>query len=163
MKKDDLASLNKLLENRDPKIDAIKKIDIWKEKYNEELQDYNYIHTIDEFKKINKGGVIKIISLKDEKLKKGGIILDIKKNNKNKWYALVGITNRNILWKIYFDDNYVFFRESYTVFKNNEKTNRFKNILNKFIPQNEISNYKNQLESNNTVDDLYNKYCKNKI
>ena len=43
MKKDDLESLNEILKTRDPKIDAIKKIDEWKEIYNEDLKDYNKI------------------------------------------------------------------------------------------------------------------------
>jgi len=160
MKKDDLESLNEILKTRDPKIDAIKKIDEWKEIYNEDLKDYKYIHTIDEFKTISKGGILKTISLKDEKLKKGGVILDIKKNHKNKWYALVGITNRNILWKIYFDDNYVFFREPYTIFKNNQTTSKFKDFFNNFVPKNELSKYSSEMEPNYVVDKLWNEYRK---
>jgi len=160
MKKEDLDSLNLILENRDPKIDAIKKIDTWKKQYYEQLLDYKYIHTIDEFKKLQKGGIIKIISLKNEELKKGGIILDIKKNYKNKWYALVGITNKNILWKIYFNDNYIFFREQYTLYKNNKETNRMTNFMNSFIPQNEIGKIKSAFEPNENVEYLYNKYVK---
>jgi len=160
MKKGDLESLNEILGKRDPKADAIKKIDIWKEQYNENLEDFKYISSIDEFIKMRKGGVIKIISMKDEILKKGGVILDIKKNNKNKWYALVGITNRNYIWKIYFDDNYIFFREQYTIYKNNQSSDRIKNIISKFIPLNEVDELKTSLKPNKKVDDLYDKYCK---
>jgi hypothetical protein len=161
MKKDDLKFLDDILKNRDPKIDAFKKIDIWKKEYNKELEDYTYIHKLEDFEKMSKGGVIKIISLKDEKLKKGGVILDIKKNNKNKWYVLVGITNRNILWKIYFDDNYIFFREPYTVFKNNKNSIRFNSFFDNFVPKNELGKYTKEMEPNKLVDRLWNEY-KNK-
>jgi len=162
MKKDDLDFLNKMLKHRDPKIDAFEKKDIWYQTYEEELLDYKYIHTIDEFKTMSKGGIIKVISLKDEKLKKGGVILDIKKNNKNKWYVLVGITNRNILWKIYFDDNYVFFREQFTIYKSNENSKWMRNIIGKFIPISEATKESTGIKSKPLLEELHEKYVLSK-
>lgn len=162
MKKDDLESLNKILKHRDPKMDALQKKDIWYEMYEEELLDYKYIHTIDEFKTMSRGGIIKVISLKDEKLKKGGVILDIKKNNKNKWYVLVGITNRNILWKIYFDDNYIFFREQIAIYKSNENSKWMRNIIGKFIPLNEATKESAELQSKPLIESLHEKYVLSK-
>jgi hypothetical protein len=161
MKKDDLESLNLLLKSRDPKLDAFNKMNGWKEQYYEELLDYKYIHSLDEFIKLRKGGIIKIISMKNEILKKGGIILDIKKNNKNKYYALVGITNRNILWKIYFDDNYIFFREQYSIYKNNQSSDNFKHFISKFIPQTDSNEYEFENRPNKNVEYLLKEYSKN--
>jgi len=162
MKKDDLESLNKLLKHRDPKIEVFQKMDTWYQTYEEELLDYKYIHNIEEFKTMSRGGTIKVISMKDEKLKKGGIILDIKKNNKNKWYVLVGITNRNILWKIYFDDNYVFFREQFNIYKSNENSKWIKNIISKFIPLSEAVKESSLLSSKPLLDELHDKYVLSK-
>ena len=101
MKLEDLKSLESLLKERDPKEDGLKKKDIWYDKYENELLDYHYIHNIEDFKKLDLGGIIKPIDLKEENLKSGGLVVKIDKTSKNKYYALV--RNKQFkLWKIYF-------------------------------------------------------------
>jgi hypothetical protein len=159
MKKEDLEDLEKMLKNRDPKEDALEKVPEWKEQYYYELMDYGYVHTLDEFKNINRGGIIKVINIQDEELKKGGLVLDIKKNNKNKWYALVGIPIRRYIWKIYFHENYVFYRERYSIFKKDPHSESMRDSLSKFISNEDKIKYD---KKNYTVERLFTKYVINK-
>lgn len=159
MRKEDMKLLDKMLKDRDPKMDAYEKVPIWKEKYNYELLDFGYVHTLEEFKKMNRGSIMKVISNKDEKLKKGGFIIDVKKNKNNKWFALVGIPSRGYIWKIYYDNNYIFVKESYSLFKNDETTDTFRNTISKFINKDEIDLDKDR---NLTVATLHAKYVLSK-
>ena len=94
MNKSDRESLDILLKNYNPKADGLIKYKEWKEKYLDELLDFKYIHSIDDFKNLNLGGVIKVITLSNEELKKGGILVKIATDTKNKLYAL--LTNNAI-------------------------------------------------------------------
>jgi hypothetical protein len=117
MNKNDKEFLNKLLENHNPKSDGISKAKEWKKKFKEDLIDFTYIHTIDEFIKLGLGGVMKIITLSNEDLKKGGILVKISKDIKNnKWFALLSIPKKRYIWKVYFDTNYIFYRVPYNVY-----------------------------------------------
>jgi hypothetical protein len=159
MKLDDLKSLESLLKNRDPKEDGLKKKDIWYDTYDGELLDYHYIHNLEDFQKLDLGGVIKPIDLKEEILKSGGLLMKIDKTTNNKYYALV--RNKQCkLWKIYFDSNYIFYRKPYSTYKNDDKTKRFTNIMDKFLAKDEVDKY--QTESNPVVEELFNTYKKNK-
>jgi hypothetical protein len=160
MKKEDLESLNYILGHRDPKADALKNLKLWKNNYKEELMDFKYIHTLDEFIKLRKGGVIRIINMENEELKKGGILLNLNKNNKDKWYALVGITNKKIFFKIYFDSNYIFYKEHNSLYKIDEKTEWMTGIMDKFIKKDEIKKYKDQTKNNPVVESLFLEYNK---
>lgn len=159
MRLDDLKSLDELLKERDPKEGALKKTDEWYEMYHDKLMDYHYIHHIEDFKKLDLGGIIKPIDMKDEILKNGGLLVKIDRTPNNKWFAL--LRNKQFkLWKVYFDGNYIFYRKPYSTYKNDEKSKRFKNILDHFIPKDEVDKY--TTESNPVVDELFNKYKKDK-
>ena len=160
MKKEDLKELEKLLKNRDPKQDGIDYHLEWIEK-NNQLFDYTYIHTNEEFKNLKKGGVIKPIRLENYKLMKGGIIIDIKQNKYNHWYALVGLPKMGKVWKIYLNQNYIFYREPYSIYKNNEKTDRFKDILSKFVTPDEKVKYDSLYPVNDKLEKLFKTYKKN--
>ena len=82
--------LNEKLKNIDPREDGLKNYKIWKKKYKIELLDYNYIHTLEEFILLRPGGLIKPVSLMTEEICHGGILINIEKDIKNKWYALLG-------------------------------------------------------------------------
>lgn len=159
MKLEDLKSLESLLKGRDPKEDALEKKDIWYDKYESELLDYHYIHNIEDFKKLDLGGVLKPIDMKEENLKSGGLLVKIEKTKTNKYYALV--RNKQFkLWKIYFDSNYIFYRKPYSTYKNDDKTKRFTNIMDKFVAKDEVNKY--NTESHPVVEELFNEYKKNK-
>jgi hypothetical protein len=155
MKKEDLKELNELLKHRDPKEEAYEKVPAWKEQYYYELMDYSHVHTLDEFKSIPRGRIIKVINIQDEKLKAGGLVIDIKQNKKKQWYALVGIPCRNYIWKIYFHQNYVFLKANLK----NESSEAFKDSISKFVTQEEKEKY---TEKNYAVENLYFKYVLNK-
>jgi hypothetical protein len=158
MKKDDLNSLEKLLAEREPKSDIYDKLNYWKELYYNELLDYKYIHTIEELQVLKLGGVIKIISLRDEKLKKGGILLNLTTDFKGKWYALIGIKEQKKYRKIYFDLNYFFYRDPYGTYKCDSKTQKMKDYLNKFVTQDEVLTITKSSKSNNIINNLFDEY-----
>ena len=160
MKKEDMNFLDSLLKQReDPKKLAL--IGSIKNKYSTELEDFNYIHDLEEFKKLKNGGIIKPVNLQHDELKKGGVLIKIGNDN-NKWYALIGLLNRKIFWRIYFHNNYIYYREPYSTYKTNDKTERFLNAMNHFIPLEEQPKYKEQIKSNQLVDELYKSYVKKK-
>jgi len=167
MLKKDEKELDNLLKNRDPKEDGLKNNILWKKKYNNYLLDYNYIHTLEEFISISKGGFIKPLSIFDEQLKEGGIIIKINKDAGNKWYCLVGIfeTHNKIkynkkIWKIYFDKNYIYYKPPIKISINDDQTELYKNYMDKFISKNELNNYHQENKSNKIVDNLFNYYVK---
>lgn len=167
MFKSDELELDKILANRDPKEDGLKNQKIWKDKYHYELLDYNYVHLIEDFKRFSKGGLIKPISVYNEELKSGGIIIKIDKDDKGKYYALLSIFDKynkikyvKKLWKIYFDKYYIFYKSPDKIDINDNKTEAFKDLRDKFISKDELYLYENQLKGNNIVDNFHNKYVK---
>jgi len=131
--------LNKLLENHDPKKDGLTKAKEWKKKYKEELLDYTYIDTLEKFKNLGLGGIIKPFSLSDD-LRKGGILVKISHEN-NKWYALLSTPKKGYIWKIHFDYNFIFYHVPHNVNISDDSTEAFKNIIDKFIGKDEIEMY----------------------
>lgn len=167
MLKKDKKELDKLLQTRDPKEDGLKNHILWKRKYHENLLDYNYIHTLDEFVSLTVGGLIKPIYIYDEQLKAGGIIIKIEKEEPNKWYCLVGIFDsynkikyNKKFWKIYFDKNYIYYKPPNKISINDDKTELYKNYMDKFISKNELTNFKQENKTNELVDNLFNYYVK---
>jgi len=160
MKKSDRESLDILLKNYNPKADGLIKYKEWKEKYLDELLDFKYIHTIDDFKKLNLGGVIKVITLSNEELKKGGILVKISTDTKNKLYALLSIPNKKYIWKIYFNNSYIFYRPPYNSYINDDKTEAFKNMMDKFVSKEEINQYTTEDSRDNKLNDLFKRYNK---
>jgi len=161
MNKNDRNSLDKLLKDYNPKADGLVKYKEWKKKYKNDLIDYNYIHTLEEFQNLQLGGVIKMINLRNDEFKKGGILVKITKNNKNKWYALLSIPSKGYIWPVYFDTNYIFYRVPYhSININDDKTESFKNILDKFVNKDEINNYTEVTERDKHLKELIDRYKK---
>jgi len=149
----DLIILDKLLKYRNPKQDVVNNINNIKKIYNDKLIDYEYIETLQDFSLLSKGGSIKSISLNNEMINGSGIVIKIDKDIINRWYALLGVIYKknNIKYiknisKIYFDNNYIFYKSPNQINMSNKKTNFMKHYLNKFLTQEEIEKYKNELK-----------------
>jgi len=160
MNKKDKESLDKLLESYDPKAEGLIKYKNWKKKYNEELIDFSYVQTLEEFKTLSLGGVIKVITLSNEELKKGGIVVKIDKDQKNKWFALLSVPKMRYIWKINFDNNYVFYRRPYNVYISDDSTEAFKNIMDKFVNKDEIALYTEHTERDDELQKMFDRYKK---
>ena len=164
MNKNDKESLNKLLENYNPKSDGLIKSKEWKKTYKNELIDFTYINTLEDFKKMGLGGVVRVFTLANDELKKGGILVKVANEN-NKWYALLSIPKLRYIWKIYFDNNYVFYRVPYNVYISDDTTDAFKNILDKFVNKDEVEFYTESAKDeykdrDNTLNDIIQRYKK---
>ena len=160
MNSKDKDSLNKLLQNYDPKADGLVKYKEWKRKYSDELLDFKYIHTKEDFQKLTLGGVVRVISLSNEELKSGGILVKIGIDNKKKLYGLLSIPKKNYIWKIYFNYNYIFYRTHYNSYINDDKTDAFKNILSKFLSKDEVEQYTVEDSRDSKLNDLLANYNK---
>lgn len=168
LRKDSIA-LDKLLnERQDPKEDGLKNSLLWKKKYREKLLDYNYIHTLQDFSLIAKGGFIKPISIYTEELKSGGIIIKIDKED-DKWYALLatfsqykGISYSKKFWKVYFDNNYIFHKPCDKISICDNKTETMLDWRDKFVSKDELYKYTSEIKDNETLEKLYKNYVKQK-
>lgn len=165
MLKKDLKELDKLLIDRDPKEDGLKNYKKWKKEYKYELLDYNYIHTIEEFSLIGKGGLIRPFSIFSEKMLSGGIIIKVEKDEYNKWYTLLGIFFKNEkpkYLKIYFDTNYIFYKPPDKLKIDETNSESMKCLMEKFVSKDEANKYTSSIKTFNVVDDLRKEYVKNK-
>ena len=106
-----------------------KKLSIFKKKYNNELEDYEYVKTIDEFYQLKLGGYIRYFNLNDE-FRWGGILLRVyydKKKNRN----LMVLTNKRYKrYVVSFDNNYIFYRKHRT--QSDNYRNLFLSFLDKY-------------------------------
>ncbi len=167
MLKDDEKLLEERLRNRDPREDGLKNNKSWKKKYKMELLDYNYIHTLEEFSLLSPGGLIRPISMRNEELLNGGILIKVTKDITNKWFALLGyFENKNKakgkFWRVYFDKNYFFFKNPDKLNIDDLKTERGTFLLEHFVSKEEIGNFTESMKPNKVVDNLFNEYNKNK-
>jgi len=165
MLKKDSKELDKILMNRDPREDGLKNYKKWKKEYKYELLDYNYIHTVEEFSLIGKGGLIRPFSIFSEKMLPGGIIIKIEKDSNNKWYTLLGLFFKNEkpkYIKIYFDKNYIFYKPPDKLKIDENNTESMKCLMEKFVSKDEVSKYETSIKNFNVVDDLRKEYVKNK-
>lgn len=167
MFKDDEKYLNEKLKNRNPKEDGLINYKIWKEKYKIELLDYNYIHTLEDFSLLKIGGLIRPFSLITEEICYGGILIKIEKDIKNKWYALLGYfvnknKNKSKFWKVYFDKNYIFYKNPDKLRIDDIKTEKCNFLLDQFVSKEEIINYSKSLKINDVVDELFDEYVEKK-
>jgi len=164
MNSKDKESLNKLLENYDPKADGLNKYKEWKKKYYDELLDFKYIHTKEDFEKLTLGGVIKIISLSNEELKSGGVLVKKGIDKQKRLFCLLSIPKKNYIWKVYFNYNYIFYRPHFNAYINDDKTDAFKNMLNKFVSKEEAEHYtteeRNKDSRDAQINELYERYNK---
>jgi hypothetical protein len=160
MNKKDSDTLNNMLLHRDPKEDAFKNINSWKEKYD--LYGYNYLHTAEQFKIMKKGGLIKPISIYTEILSSGGILIKVDKDD-TKYFALLTVIYKNSppkFWKIYLDKNYIFYKDPDNFNIDDYNTESIQSLMDRFIDKNEQLEYETNIKKHNIVDELYFKYKK---
>jgi hypothetical protein len=79
-------------------------------KYSNELTDYKYIDNLIEFSLLKLKGSIRYINIYDNKLRYGGLLIKIYKNNNNKWISIIKTNNKK--YYINFNNNYIFYKES---------------------------------------------------
>jgi hypothetical protein len=154
-----------MLMNRDPREDGLTNYKKWKKEYKYELLDYNYVHKLEEFSIIAKGGLIRPFSIFSEKMLPGGIVIKIDKDTKNKWYALLGLFFKNEkpkYIKIYFDKNYIFYKPPDKLQIDENNTETMKCLMEKFVSKDEVNKYETSIKNFNLVDDLRKEYVKNK-
>lgn len=85
-----------------------KKEEKWRTKYTEELKEYIFIPTQDDFKKyVKKGGYIRYVNLKGE-LKWGGIFVNLVQGKRTIKINLQNKTYKR--WLISWNKNYIFYR-----------------------------------------------------
>ena len=96
--------VDKMIKNNNNIIDII-------DKYDNDLKNYQYIETIDQFSKILPKGSMRYINKYTGELKKGGLVIKIYQNIfNNKWYALLLIMGKK--FKISFNNNHIFYLDS---------------------------------------------------
>jgi cyclopropane fatty-acyl-phospholipid synthase-like methyltransferase len=126
-------SKNKRLTEIDTLVDNIlknnKKNDIFK-KYESELQDFDYIDSLEKFSLLTLRGTMKYVNKYDKKLRSGGLLAKIINQN-NKWYALIKQGNK--FYKISYKSNYIFYIP--------EKSDLVRNFADLFITELEKGNY----------------------
>ena len=108
------------------------KVESFKSKYNDELEDYNYIKNIEEYNKIQKGGYVRYFNLNDE-LKWGGILIKKIKNNDMELMILCNSgCNRFV---VSYQKNFIFYKSHQTA---SDKTRKlFLSALDKYTDYND--------------------------
>jgi len=94
------------------------------DEYREELEYYEHVDTLEMFSLLTLKGSMKYINKYDKKLRSGGLLVKIYKNNNNLWYGII----KKIDGKKYyipFDKNYIFYLKT--------KEELFKNSLKCFL------------------------------
>ena len=100
---------NSRLEEIDKIVDSIlpnNNLDKILKKYESILADFEYIDTVEKFSLLTLKGNMKYINKYDKKLRSGGVLAKIFKEN-NKWYAYIRQGEK--LYKISFNSNYIFY------------------------------------------------------
>lgn len=112
--------LDYLLKDYKPKELSQSKLELLKDKYKTELNDYEYIKNTEDFINLKKGGLIRCINKSNEKISKAGILMKIFLNNKKQNVGLIVPCNKMFKgWYITFERNYVFYRPCNQILKNN--------------------------------------------
>jgi uncharacterized protein YeaO (DUF488 family) len=106
-----------------------KKLGIFKKKYNKELENYEYIKTIDEFYQLKLGGYIRYFNLNDE-FRWGGILLRVYYDKKKDRNLMVLTNKRYKRYVVSFDNNYIFYRKHKT--QSDNYRNLFLSFLDKY-------------------------------
>lgn len=108
------ANLSDRLKEIDEYVDIIKPNDYINEiieKFKSELKYYKYIETIEEFSLLTLKGSMKYVNKYDKKIRFGGLLVKIYKNEINKkWYGVIKKLKK--MYYISFDSNYIFYRET---------------------------------------------------
>ncbi len=79
------------------------------EEYREELNDYDYIDTVDKFSLLRLRGSIKYINKYDKKLRNGGLLIKIYQKE-SKWYCIIKKMEKK--YYVSFDANYFFYLDN---------------------------------------------------
>ena len=117
---DEIIMINKLKINTNDYLNKLK------EKYKKDLIDFNYAKSVNEIIQ-NKKIFIRYISVKG-KLEYGGFYYKVIEEN-NKFYILL-INKYKKVWKISFDDNFIFYKN--ILDENDNKREVFKDLLKRF-------------------------------
>jgi hypothetical protein len=81
------------------------------DKYKDDLKNYQYIETVEQFSDLLPKGSIRYINKYTGELKKGGLVIKIYQNiYNNKWYASLLIMGKK--FKISFISNHIFYLDS---------------------------------------------------
>ncbi|VVU94790.1 hypothetical protein CPAV1605_515 [seawater metagenome] len=108
-KKENRAIIDSLIDRGKVEKETIELIDSFKEKYEEELKDYNYVDYDDFLLNVRKGGYIRYVNL-DKEIRWGGILIKIEDlETRDPMLTLMNTDKRQ--WKIKFSKNYVFYRK----------------------------------------------------
>lgn len=105
------ANLSDRLKEIDEYVDNAKPNDYINElikQYASEIKHYKYIETVEEFSILTLTGSMKYINKYDKKLRAGGLLVKIYKNEQNKkWYGVIKKLNKK--YYISFEGNYIFY------------------------------------------------------
>lgn len=86
-------------------------INILIKKYSNELKYYKYIETVEEFSLLKLKGAMRYINKYDKKLRFGGLLVKIYKNQYNgKWYGIIKKQDKK--YYVSFNANYIFYLPS---------------------------------------------------
>jgi cyclopropane fatty-acyl-phospholipid synthase-like methyltransferase len=75
-------------------------------KYETDLQDFDYIDTVEKFSILSLKGTMRYINKTDKKLRTGGLLVKIYQKN-NKWYAKIKQYDK--FYDISYNSNYIFY------------------------------------------------------
>ncbi len=105
------ANLSDRLKEIDEYVDKVKPTDYINKLINlypTDLKYYKYIETVEEFSILSLKGSIKYINKYDKKLRNGGLLVKIYKDEKNgKWIGVIKKSNKK--YYINYDSNYIFY------------------------------------------------------
>lgn len=104
------ANLSDRLKEIDEYVDAVKPDDYINtliKTYSTELKHFKYIETVEEFSLLTLRGSMKYINKFDKKLRSGGLLVKIYKNNENKWIGVIKKLKK--MYYVSFDSNYIFY------------------------------------------------------
>nr|QFG74477.1 MAG: hypothetical protein [Megaviridae environmental sample] len=89
-----------------------------KKQYNDELEDYNFVKNIDDYKRLKLGGYIRYFNL-DDNFRWGGIL--VKKYKSNEFHLMVIKNINNKISIVSFENNIIFYKNHNTLADKNRK------------------------------------------
>jgi len=108
------ANLSNRLKEIDDYVDNIKPDDYINEiikQFKSDLTHFKYIETVEEFSLLTLRGSMRYINKFDKKLRTGGLLVKIYKNEQNKkWYGVIMKSKK--MYYISFESNYIFYMAS---------------------------------------------------
>ena len=108
------ANLSDRLKEIDEYVDDIKPNNYINEiikQFKSDLTHYKYIETVEEFSLLTLRGSMRYINKFDKKIRTGGLLVKIYKNEQNKkWYGVIMKSKK--MYYISFESNYIFYMAS---------------------------------------------------